>query len=139
MRNSVVLVKPDCKKFKTAVFITFSGNCKKALTFYQTCFGGLLQFETFDKNIEGYKDSPIISGVLLSDRLTIYGSDLVHDEGRKIGNYVSIYLACRDTSERKMLVKKLDCIEQTMLMRNDKHQKLIEVADAFDLRWILGV
>src|SRR5690606_7200125 len=94
-------------KLVSAIFITFSGNCKKALSFYQTCFGGLLQFETFEKEIQGYSEVPIVSGSLVSDRIIIYGSDLVHNEGRKIGNYISVFLHCKDTSDRKELIEKL--------------------------------
>ncbi|HET8803720.1 MAG TPA: hypothetical protein VFM72_04015, partial [Aequorivita sp.] len=64
-------------KTRSAVFITFSGNCKKALTFYQSCFGGVLQLETFEEELESYNEMPIVSGSLLADGITIHGSDLV--------------------------------------------------------------
>lgn len=38
-------------KVTSAIFITFSGNCIKALKFYQSCFGGTLRFETFEKEL----------------------------------------------------------------------------------------
>ena len=73
----------------SAVFITFSGNCRKALTFYQGCFGGTLRLETFGEALDGYPETPVISGSLVSDRVVIHGSDLVHNEGRTLGNYIS--------------------------------------------------
>lgn len=126
-------------KFMSAVFITFSGNCKKALTFYQTCFGGLLQFETFEKELEGYIEMPVVSGSLVSDRIIIHGSDLVHNEGRKLGNYISVFLYCENAYDRKELIEKLEFDKKNHFTRKDEDQKLIEVVDAFDVRWVLGV
>nr|WP_121271468.1 glyoxalase [Pedobacter schmidteae] len=123
----------------SAIFITFSGNCKKALAFYQTCFGGLLQFETFEKEIEGYPEIPVVSGSLVSDRIIIYGSDLVHNEGRKLGNYMSIFLHCKNTIERKELVKKLEPGKKFFFVNNDDDQKLFEVIDVYGVRWVLGI
>lgn len=126
-------------KLVSAIFITFSGNCKKALSFYQTCFGGLLQFETFEKEIQGYSEVPIVSGSLVSDRIIIYGSDLVHNEGRKIGNYISVFLHCKDTSDRKELIEKLGFAKTNLFVADYDDQKLVEITDAFDVKWVLGI
>ncbi len=126
-------------KFISAVFITFSGNCKKALTYYQTCFGGTLQFNTFEKELQGSTEGPVVTGCLTSDRIVIYGSDLVHDEGRKLGNYISIFLHCKDTQERKALMEQLKPDQSRLFDGHCDDLKLIEITDAFDLRWILGV
>lgn len=123
----------------SAVFITFPGNCKKALTFYQACFGGILQFETFEKALPGYTDTLVVNGSLVSDRVVMHGSDLVHDEGRKLGNYISIFLSCHDTFERKELIGKLQPGKKNLFTNNVDDQTLVEVTDAFDVRWVLGV
>lgn len=126
-------------KVTSAVFITFSGNCIKALTFYQSCFGGTLRFETFGKELlQVYTEIPVISGSLVSDRIIIHGSDLVHEEGRKIGNYMSIFLHCKTSNDRKVLIEKLEA-KKNLFNKNDDDQKLIEITDAFDVRWLLGV
>ena len=126
-------------KLVSAIFITFSGNCRKALTYYQTCFGGKLQFETFDKELYGYAEMPIIIGSLVSDSIIIYGSDLVHEEGRTLGNYMSIFLFCTNTSNRKTFIEKLVFNKKDRFIQNYDDQKLVEVTDAFDVRWVLGV
>ena len=86
-------------KLVNGVFITFAGNCKKALTFYQTCFGGTLHFETFAQELRGYKEKPVIIGSLVANSIVIHGSDLVHNEGRKIGNYISIFLPFKNADD----------------------------------------
>ena|SRR5690606_36367499 len=123
----------------SAVFITFSGNCKKALTFYQTCFGGTLQVESFEKKILGYPRVPVIIGSLFSDRVIIHGSDLVHDEGRTLGNYMSIFLPCKNVTDRQLLIQKLVPDKKPLVAGNEDSQTLIEVTDAFDVRWVLGI
>lgn len=123
---------------RSGIFITFAGNCKKALTFYQACFGGVLDFEMLDKVIEGYNEIPVISGVLISDRLVIYGSDLVQDGGRKIGNHIAVFLSCQDLMDRRYLIQKLALpAEQDSLIRDQ--DPLVEIKDSFDVNWILGV
>ena len=123
----------------SAIFITFSGNCKKALTHYQTCFGGDLQFELFGKTLPGYTEVPVVNGSLVSDRIIIHGSDLVHNEGRTLGNYMSIFLHCKNAADRQVLIEKLEARKTHPLTANEQDDRLIEVTDAFDVRWILGV
>lgn len=122
----------------SAVFITFSGNCKKALTFYQSCFGGVLRVKSFEKELHANKEI-VVSGSLLAEGITIHGSDLVHNEGRKLGNYISIFLGCKDTNERKELIEKLAGTKKNLFVGNHDDQKLIELTDPFDVRWVLGV
>ena len=133
------MIEYNHNKIISAVFITFSGNCKKALSFYQTCFGGLLQFETFEKKVNGYTEMPIVSGSLISDTIIIHGSDLVHNEGRKLGNYISIFLQCKNGHDRDELVNKLEFDRKNFLANTYDDQRLIEITDAFDVRWVLGI
>ena len=126
-------------KLRSAIFITFSGNCKQALTFYQACFGGHLQFEFFEKALPGFTEMLVINGSLVSDRIIIHGSDLVHDEGRKLGNYLSVFLHCKNGYDRKGLIKKLAFGKKNFLSQHSDDQKLIELIDAFDVRWVLGI
>ncbi len=122
--------------FVSAVFLTFSGNCREALTFYQTCFGGTLQFEILEKELEGFLDKPVLSGSLTSDGLVIHGSDLVHNEGRILGNYMAICVNCANIRVRKELIQKLENKIREPFSYNYK-EKLIEITDVFDVRWML--
>lgn len=133
------MTEPNNGKFVSAVFVTFSGNCRKALTFYQTCFGGTLHFETFEKELQDYTEMPVVSGSLVSDNIIIHGSDLVHNEGRILGNYLSIFLHCKKADDRQALIEKLKFDKTNSSDTNDDSQRLVEITDAFDVRWILGV
>jgi PhnB protein len=126
-------------KINSAFFITFSGECKKALTMYQDCFGGNLYFETFDKPIAGIKEMPVVSGSLLSEKIAIYGSDLVHNEGRRVGNFMSIYILCNNFIERLDYLKKLGKAESDYSSEKYRAQKWIEITDPFEVRWVFGI
>ena len=133
------MTEPIHGKLVSAIFITFSGNCRKALTFYQTCFGGTLQFETFEEELQGYAEMPVVSGSLVSDGIIIHGSDLVHNEGRTLGNYMSIFLHCKNTDDRQALIEKLEFDKKSLVARDNGNERLVELTDAFDVRWVLGV
>lgn len=131
-------MQTDHDKLVAAVFLTFSGNCREALTFYQTCFGGTLRLETFQKGLQGYTQMPALSGSLVTDSIIIHASDLVHNEGRILGNYMAIFIQCTNMEFRKALIEKLEFNKKVCNARNDD-EKLIEITDGFDIRWILYV
>jgi PhnB protein len=133
------MIQHNKDKLRSAIFITFSGNCRKALTFYQTCFGGKLTLQSFEKKLQGYTGLPVVSGSLVSDSISIHGSDLVHNEGRKLGNYISIFLLFKNTHDRKELIEKLEFDKKNHFVKNYDDEKLVEVTDAFDVRWVLGI
>jgi len=132
-----MLVQP-MERLQSGIFITFSGNCRAALTFYQACFGGTLHFEMFDEPLQGYTELPVVSATLISERIAIYGSDLGHNEGRKVGNYLAIFMPCQDITEREELITRLTSRKNKKENFNKQH-KFIEVTDLFNVRWVLGV
>jgi len=134
-----VFVMKHTNAVGTAVFITFSGNCRKALSFYQTCFGGKLRFEFLGKDLQAFTEQPVVSGSLISERIILYGSDLVQEEGRKIGNYISIFLLCKNAADRRMLIAKLKAAQKEVPQQVEEESKLIELSDAFDVSWMLGI
>lgn len=123
----------------SSIFLTFSGNCKSALTFYQNCFGGQLHFDLFNNVVDDFPEQLVISGYLLADRIIIRGSDLAYDQGRIIGNYMAIYLQCSNFLERGLLKNKLLVGSDKNYPLDNSQTKLIEVVDQFQVRWILGV
>ena|SRR5690554_5346083 len=127
------------ENFTSAVYLTFSGDCKKALAFYHACFGGTWQLQLLEQRLPGYTTLPVVSGSLVSDRIIIHASDLVHDEGRKVGNNMAIFLSCKDAEDRKTWVKKLTANHQHLLRAWDVGQPLLEITDAFQVRWVLGI
>ncbi|ASK31191.1 glyoxalase [Chryseobacterium sp. T16E-39] len=126
------------KSAKFGIFITLAGNCKEAFTFYQSCFGGELSFEILEMPLNQYPNKPVISGSLISERIVLHGSDLVHDEGYQKGNHLAIYFPCLNISERyRLIIQLVGDIKEPSL--ETKKQRLIEITDLFGVRWILGL
>lgn len=85
-------------------YLTFSGNCREAMAFYQQCLGGELNLQTIgespmaEKMPQQMKDS-ILHATLTKDHLVIMGSDMVGDDGLIKGNAVSLMLNCSSEDE----------------------------------------
>lgn len=93
-------------------YLTFNGNCREAMTFYQECLGGELNFQTIGSSplsdqmpekMKGY----ILQATLSHDSLTIMGSDMVGNAGLIKGNTVSMLLHCSSEAEVRACYEKL--------------------------------
>ena len=93
-------------------YLTFSGNCRDAMTFYKECLGGELNFQTVgesplsEKMPKQMKDS-ILHSTLTKGALVLMGSDMVSEKGLVKGNSVSLSLNCSSEVEIKNFYAKL--------------------------------
>ncbi len=93
-------------------YLTFNGNCREAMNFYQQCLGGELVFQTIgdsplsDKMPEAMKKS-IVHSTLTRGEVVIMGSDMVGDKGLTNGNAVSMMLDCDSEEELKKCYEQL--------------------------------
>lgn len=93
-------------------YLTFNGNCREAMSFYKSCLGGELEFQSIG-------DSPmaeqmpervkhfILHATLRSGSMLLMGTDMVGEQGRVQGNAVSILLECQDEVEIYQLYQNL--------------------------------
>lgn len=97
---------------KICAYLTFNGNCREAMMFYQKCFGGKLHFQTLgdsplhDKMPKKMRDC-ILHATLSNEVLLLMGSDLIPESGLIKGNSVSLSLDCSSEKEVKKLYEKL--------------------------------
>jgi len=93
-------------------YLTFNGNCKEAMTFYQKCLGGELSFQTIGesplsaKMPQKMKDC-ILHSTLTKGNLVLMATDMVSEEGLIKGNSVSLSLRCNSEEEIKNVFNKL--------------------------------
>ena len=93
-------------------YLTFSGNCREAMTFYKNCLGGELILQTIgespisDKMPPKMKES-ILHATLKKESLVLMASDMVGEDGLKKGNTISLMLNCSSEEEIKNYYKKL--------------------------------
>lgn len=76
-------------------YLTFNGNCREAMRFYQTCLGGELTFQTVaetpiaDQCPEGMQQH-IMHSMLESDGAVLMATDMSQPGGVKSGNDMAI-------------------------------------------------
>lgn len=85
-------------------YLTFNGNCREAMTFYQECLGGELYVQTVG-------DSPlstelplrmrkyVLHAMLRADNLVLMATDMVDEVELVRGNSVSIMIRCSSQDE----------------------------------------
>jgi PhnB protein len=126
-------------------YLTFSGNCREAMTFYQQCLGGELVFQTIgesplsEKMPKKLKDF-ILQATLTKGSLLLVGSDMVPETGLIRGNAVSLMLNSQSEKELKSCFKKLSAGGQVThpLQKNFWGAVFGGLTDKFGNNWLLN-
>lgn len=92
-------------------YLTFNGNCREAMKFYQNCLGGKLEVQIISETPEGNKfpddfKKLVINACLKKDSILLMGTDL-RDEKLVTGNTVSILVDGTDERQIRDYYKKL--------------------------------
>lgn len=93
-------------------YLTFNGNCREAMAFYQACLGGELYLQTIGESPMADKMPAQMRGSILHATLThasviVMGSDMASEHGIIKGNSISLMLNCESEEEIKDCYKKL--------------------------------
>ena len=94
-------------------YLKFRGNCREAMTFYQSCLGGRLHLMTVGETPAVRDSMPsamlekIMHSVPTSDKVMLMGSDLADQDTYSQGNALTICLVCKSRDEIDTLFAKL--------------------------------
>jgi len=93
------------------VYLSFNGNCREVMTFYQKCLGGELSLQTVEdspmaKQWPASVQKNILHAELTKGNLILLGSDM-GSEGLVRGNTISLALACSDEEEIELFFSNL--------------------------------
>lgn len=85
-------------------YLTFDGNCREAMLFYQHCLGGDLQLQTvgdspLSEQLPVAMKNCILHATLEKGALQLMATDLVGEAGLQRGNTVSLLLNCYSETE----------------------------------------
>ncbi|HEY0771498.1 MAG TPA: VOC family protein [Sphingobacteriaceae bacterium] len=85
-------------------YLTFNGNCREAMEFYQKCLGGNLVFQTvgespMSEKIPATMKDYILHATLTNGSLILMGSDMGGDQRLIKGTSVSLMLNCSSAAE----------------------------------------
>lgn len=93
-------------------YVSFNGKCREAMTFYQQCLGGELNFMKFSETPMGAQGPPemkdhIMHSTLINGPLMLMGTDMAGPDGIVRGNSIAISVNCSSEGEIKTLYNKL--------------------------------
>ncbi|WP_111306829.1 VOC family protein [Confluentibacter sediminis] len=126
-------------------YLSFNGNCREAMMFYQDCLGGDLVFQTIgesplSKNMPKRMKACILHATLTKDALVLQGSDMVPQMGLVKGNAVSLSLNCSSEAELKMVYEKLSAEGKADHPLEDTFWGALfgDLTDKYGHHWILN-
>ena len=126
-------------------YLTFNGNCREAMNFYQKCLGGELFLQTIGESpMSGMmppemKDS-ILHAILTNGNVKIMGSDMVDEKGLLRGNAMSMMLDCNSEIEIRATYDKLASDGEATHPLEDTFWNALfgDLTDKFGNRWLLN-
>lgn len=97
---------------KLIIYLTFNGNCREAMSFYQKCLGGELYFRTvgelpMSEKLPKRMKKCILHSSLHNNDIVLMGTDMVGDKGLIRGNAMSILIECSSEKEMRHYYKML--------------------------------
>ena len=126
-------------------YLTFGGNCREAMHFYQECVGGELNFQTIGESPmaaqmpKEMKDS-ILHATLTNENTVIMATDITPQSGIINGNNVSLMLDCDTETEIKTIYGKLLVDGRTTHPLENTFWNAIfgDLTDKYGNHWILN-
>ena len=135
---------------KINAYLTFDGNCREAMTFYQECFGGELTIQTVaespmtEQTPEAEKDKVMHANLTKGD-LVLMAADMIEHEGagneRVVrGNAITLSLDCSSEDEINMFFSNLSAGGQVTMPLAEQFWGATfgMLTDKFGLNWMLN-
>ena len=126
-------------------YLTFNGNCREAMTFYNDCLGGILNFQTvgespLSEKLPGQMKDSIMHASLVRGDLVLMGSDMCPDSGLVKGNSVSLLINCISEEELRNFYEKLSSGgKKDHAIENTFWGALFgELTDRYENHWMLS-
>jgi PhnB protein len=93
-------------------YLRFNGNCREAMTFYQSCFGGELNIQTVGETpaagrMPAALQDRVMHSVLASGGFMLMASDMTGPEGVKNGDAISLAVIGSSKAELEPIFAKL--------------------------------
>ncbi len=125
-------------------YLTFNGNCRDAMSFYQSCFGGDLNFQTIGESplsetMPVKMKNCILLASLKSNLIHLMATDMVPDTGLIKGNAVSLLLTCPDEETLMSLLSQLTNGKKNGTpTRTQEGGLFVQLNDKFGVQWLLS-
>lgn len=125
-------------------YLTFNGNCREAMSFYQKCLGGELHFQSLeDSPFSDHMSEPmkktILHATLTIGETSLFASDMVPEDGLSRGNHISLALICNSKKEVNKIYENLSAGGQktTLLTVSCGNGMVGELTDRYGKHWLV--
>ncbi len=129
---------------KIHAYLSFNGNCREAMTFYQSCLGGELSFQKVSESpmaasLPSEAGASILKSSLVNAHLVLLASDMRGESILGVSNRVSLYLICDTDQNISQYFKRLS---EGGEVKMPLHQtfwgdRYGEFTDRYGIHWIL--
>ena len=125
-------------------YLSFGGNCREAMTFYQTCFGGELDVKTFEEApgdmMAGASKDQVMHARLSNGGLLLMASDGLQEIPVK-GNVINLNINCSSEKEINSFFEKLSEGGNVTMPLADQFwgAKFGMLIDKFGIAWMLNL
>ncbi len=126
-------------------YLTFNGNCRDAMQFYQKCFDADLKIQTVGESplanhLPEKMKHCILHALLTKGELLLMGSDMVAETGLIKGSNVSLSLNCTSETEIRNYFEQLSIGGKVMHpLENTFWGALFgDLTDQFGNHWLLN-
>ncbi|MGG6231022.1 VOC family protein [Tenacibaculum sp. SDUM215027] len=126
-------------------YLTFNGNCREAMLFYQNCLGGELYFQTLEdspktESLPNNYKKYIVQAFLKKENMLLMGTDLFDEDKLLQGNTIAILLkSCNETEIRQYYSSLAE--KKTIafpLKRNHWGHLFGSITDKYGIRWLFS-
>lgn len=124
-------------------YLSFGGNCREAMTFYQHCFGGELELKTFEEApgdmMPGASQDQIMHAKLSNGGLLLMASDGLQEVPVK-GNLINLNINCSSEKEINSFFEKLSEGGNVTMPLADQFwgARFGMLIDKFGIAWMLN-
>lgn len=132
---------------KLQPYLCFDGNCREAMTWYQSILGGKLDINTFDEfsgpdwEVPEEQKDKVMHAMLDNGALTMMASDNMPDGKVNFGNSVSLSISGTDEAQLKGFFDKLS-EGGTVTMPMDKQiwgDTFGMLTDKYGFHWMINI
>lgn len=129
---------------KVSVDLTFNGNCLEAMTFYQACFGGELQFQKLSDSVHFSGRSELFRNYILHaslkcTNLILLASDMIPEESVSHGNTMRIVLSYDRKELFFHVYQKLseEAVKNSGVKTTAYQGMIASLSDRYEINWLL--
>lgn len=126
----------------SAFHLSFHGNCREAMQFYQSCFNGDLEIQLVEEaphseELPTWMKHFVLQAILRIPGLMLIGSDLGTPSDLNASNRMAIHLTMYDESYFLEIISALTELQSQHITSLYKTDNRVSFTDRYHITWII--